>query len=563
MAYMIDNPLGSGGYNSQPLGNLTAGLEAIQKTEIEKRLKDIQQQKGWEHDKALADEKWALENMIPPKYDALRKNVDDKIIKLSKELEDFHTNEYVQSIGKGGLSFEDKLKVQRKYREIENTIKDESNFAKVYQEVYQPSAIRIEKTLKDKGQLDKWHEQQRIFGEKLSNPNYKPEISDIYMALEPPPPGAKTLMMLNKPIIDDMIKNANIKGASGELLPDAPTAIKKIKEFIPYDPNNTYQTGVEQKLWSSPDEYAQAAYNLSSGDIRTDPRGRKPTGGGSGINVTKLPELTAVTVEENGQKSKWYNFPQQMSRVQRTYSVGDVLNPETGQIESINREIPLKIVSVNKEKGVIRAEIPGVPLKKKGNPIFSSSGTIGSSLKDKIADANTESELKDKAFDQLAPQSEKPDNWSNATDVNFTQNEDGSYTLTGTLNRYPGEIKKLTKGFINTKKSSGYKPEAGEEPEESQVVSKTYYPVTDDTKSRKVDLPIEEYKGMLGVLDKYRVGNKKLGDYLDEVQEGTTQPQQSQQKQTISVAEYNKAKGTNYTRKQIEDAFGSQYQIED
>ena len=38
---MIPNPLGSGGYNVQPLPDMTGGIQALQKTEINRRLQEI------------------------------------------------------------------------------------------------------------------------------------------------------------------------------------------------------------------------------------------------------------------------------------------------------------------------------------------------------------------------------------------------------------------------------------------------------------------------------------------------------------------------------------------
>jgi len=55
----IQNPLGGGYYGQLP--NLTEGVQALQRTEIQRRLNDIQQQKQWDIETiGSALKKWLL-----------------------------------------------------------------------------------------------------------------------------------------------------------------------------------------------------------------------------------------------------------------------------------------------------------------------------------------------------------------------------------------------------------------------------------------------------------------------------------------------------------------------
>ena len=519
----IQNPLGAGGFNPQPLGNLTAGLEALQETEIAARLREIEKNKQWQHDKDLENEKWALQMAMPQQYDAVRAKSARDFAVAQKELTDFEANEIKKVGSPGKLSLEQKIAIQEKWGALANKIKDENNFANALNE-YQKWLVRVEPTLESDEARKQFYAQQAEVYKAINDPNQENDTSLLINAMKTPEPSTKTLFLLDKPIFDDIIKNATIPGQRGTVVADKPTALQKIIDFIPHNPKNTYQKGLQEGLWANENEYAEAAYNLSEGNMKTNAKEYKPTSGyeRGGVNIAKLPELTPVDVTENGETAQFYNFPQQLSRVERTFSVGDALDPTTGKVISINKEVPLKIVSVSKDKGIIRAEIYGKEVEKNGKPVFVYNNMSGYSLKDKMKSSDTEEDVIKNALPTLATQTDKPKEWSTVTDAKVIPNKDGSYTLKGTLQSYPN-WKYLTR-------SPGYKPKEGEKPIKTEEVSMTIYPVIDESQSKTIDLPIEEYKGMLGVLDKYKVGEQTLGDFLE-----TESPAKTEDKQTKKV----------------------------
>ena len=89
----ISNVLGSGGYSGGFLGNLTSGLEAIQMTEIQRRINDIQQQKAWDRDDRLRNEKFALDMALPKiaqdRRLALANETAKKVSDYNKQLVEF------------------------------------------------------------------------------------------------------------------------------------------------------------------------------------------------------------------------------------------------------------------------------------------------------------------------------------------------------------------------------------------------------------------------------------------------------------------------------------------
>ena len=73
----INNPLGSGGANPQFLGNLTSSIEALQKTEINRELRSLEQDKAWERDDRLRNQKLALEFSDISALDGIRQQQID------------------------------------------------------------------------------------------------------------------------------------------------------------------------------------------------------------------------------------------------------------------------------------------------------------------------------------------------------------------------------------------------------------------------------------------------------------------------------------------------------
>ena len=131
----ISNVLGSGGYSGGFLGNLTSGLEAIQMTEIQRRINDIQQQKAWDRDDRLRNEKFALDMALPKiaqdRRLALANETAKKVSDYNKQLVEF------SKVADSGarMSDEDRMKKQLELITARNTLLQESAAAAAMNDV--------------------------------------------------------------------------------------------------------------------------------------------------------------------------------------------------------------------------------------------------------------------------------------------------------------------------------------------------------------------------------------------------------------------------------------------
>lgn len=169
----IQNPLGSGGFAPQSLENLTAGLEALQKTEIANRLRQIEQNKEWQRNKDLMNEKWALEMAMPQQYDAVRAKSARDFAVAQQELLDFEANEIKKAGSPGNLTIDQKIAIQEKYGALSNKIKQENAFANALSE-YQKWLVKTEPTLESDEARKEFYAQQAEVYKAIHDPNQLP-----------------------------------------------------------------------------------------------------------------------------------------------------------------------------------------------------------------------------------------------------------------------------------------------------------------------------------------------------------------------------------------------------
>ena len=258
----------------------------------------------------------------------------------------------------------------------------------------------------------------------------------------------------------------------------------------------------------------------------------------------------------NVQGTTRFNIPSSMGQTVKKYEVGKAIDPETGKVVEINDAVEVKPISFG-DDGMIIGEVGGGQLMRGKEPLFSTKSMDGQPKSDKLQNGRTEAQLKAKAFDLLSAKADKPESgkWSNVENVSLVKDEDGNYTLKGTVKAYKG---RLGSNFEPGEELNKYAKEVA-----SKEVEIPIEPVRDESAKRQLKFPLKDYRNLLAGQEKsYKIGDVPVGEYLDKVQDGTA-TKSAESKPTISVTEYNKAKGTNYTRQQIEKAFGSQYQIED
>lgn len=182
----ISNPLGSGGYAPQALGNLTAGLNALQQTEIGRRLNEIQQNKAWEHDQKLRDEKLMLDAMSKQAIDDLRVGIAKDAMDKSEAFRDEMAKMWQQAQREGrSLSGEERLRVSMGLADIDAQITNSTAMADAWQKA-QPIMAQMAGKLTGE-RLDVFQKRISDFMQVAKDPEASKKLkpSDIAMLYQP------------------------------------------------------------------------------------------------------------------------------------------------------------------------------------------------------------------------------------------------------------------------------------------------------------------------------------------------------------------------------------------
>ncbi|MHB8871061.1 MAG: hypothetical protein ACYC5G_01215 [Candidatus Doudnabacteria bacterium] len=267
------NPLGNLGHSTQPLPDMTAGIQALQRTEIQRKLQQIQQDRAWERDDRLRNEKETLEMMDIPKADFVTKTEIDKFAKGQQDYTQFITDLNKQK--KGKLDINDKIAIMQKKNELVGTVMRGKAFRDSFTE-YQKNIIGTRSKLKDPDEIARFDAQQAALAKKMANPNYEPSAYDLIEAQQVPEPSANVVFAETTksllPFVDSSVKDAG----NGRTQVDKDKLMQAIKTNV--SPSDyLYTKGVEEGKWGNPDEmYNKIAERLAP-SIKTDVTGWKPT----------------------------------------------------------------------------------------------------------------------------------------------------------------------------------------------------------------------------------------------------------------------------------------------
>lgn len=270
---------------------------------------------------------------------------------------------------------------------------------------------------------------------------------------------------------------------------------------------------------------------------------RNNRGGGSGPDKNAR-DYTPTSFEYKNDKYNIVQIPSDVAQADRNFFINKAKNKDTGEVVQLDQS-KASLLGVDVDKGVILLQGVGAQAEKGGNPLYSKDGAAAKNTKGEWA-GYTESDLKSedvqkRLLESSLPAGTKADKIKN---IDVTKNSDGSITISGELDLgYMGTKGALRGGWFGKN--------------DTQPVEVTLKTFNDPSAQAVFEAPLGDNKPAVAVMfPKVKVRGVPLEDYVDRA--GTTT-----EKQTLSVAEYNKAKGTNYTKKQIEDALGSQYQIVD
>jgi len=272
----ISNVLGSGGYSGGFLGNLTSGLEALQRTDIASKLEAIRQQKAWDRDDKMRNEAFALEMALP-------KIIEDRRIGLAQETAqkaDLFTKKLTDVTRKAqaegrGLSLAEKiaLKTER------GVLLNESERAKAFIDALEEGQKFHLQTLQklDPTQKDEYMNNWSTLYSKMKDPSASKTLSasDVMTALQPPEPTSSMVFAQTTKDLIPFVDSAIKAEGGGRTSVDFDKLKKVIASNV--DQNSyLYQKGIQEGRWKNVDEmYNQMAERIAP-SIKTDVVGWKP-----------------------------------------------------------------------------------------------------------------------------------------------------------------------------------------------------------------------------------------------------------------------------------------------
>lgn len=251
----IQNPLGSWGTNPQPLGNLTEGIEALQKAEIEKQIGEIATTKKQIRD----DELWML-TQTPEIIDAMRANMGAKISEQAKQF----TQDWAEISKKTKghpIPLEEKIKIVNGMRKVNESVADEQSFIKGTQALFAQIPTRRAQ-LKYDSQKKDFDMRVADFVKKINDPTQKPTLLDASEMFRVEDRPAEIMFgEIDKqliPLVDAGIKTA----AAGQWTPiDEENVKRSVKAMVDGYGNDLITAGQERGVFATKEQAADYFYN--------------------------------------------------------------------------------------------------------------------------------------------------------------------------------------------------------------------------------------------------------------------------------------------------------------
>lgn len=317
MTFQIPNILGNLGHSEQGMGSLTSGVENLQRVEINRRLQSIQQDKAWERDDRLRNEKLTLEMSSVPTANFVTKFEMDKFAKGKDDYTNFLTER--RRLRGGKLTTDDWIEISQKRSELADQTLRGKAFRDSFDK-YQSSVISIRSKLKDPEEIAKFDEQQAIFAKKIADPKYEPNPYDAIEALQVPDPSIGVIFQESAkellPFVDSAVKG----GGNGTKVADNDVLLSSIKAKIPAD-GYIYKSGLG-KRWNSPDEMYSKYADYLRPSIGVDPVGWKPDQTPESEKLSGFEGLYQSSVKE-GERSPAYVFDKNKYKLKTSFTTPD------------------------------------------------------------------------------------------------------------------------------------------------------------------------------------------------------------------------------------------------
>jgi hypothetical protein len=227
------------------------------------------------------------------------------------------------------------------------------------------------------------------------------------------------------------------------------------------------------------------------------------TGRGGGGSLASKQELYPTTLQTTRGSEEWFNVPKGIPQPTGTMKIEKAYDAKTGRDVDINESIDYRVVGFSPDSRRVLIETVGGVMKSGDKPLLHDPAVSGitndTPAVDKRRNGMTPDMIKNNAKIMLAGKSEiqDEDKWSDVSGVKMTENEDGTWTLSGTLNKYK-----------RNKKEKGI--------EKTEFVEVTFDPVTDKGTNRSLELDLDEYRGAISPIEKgWRIGGESVTSVID------------------------------------------------
>lgn len=372
----INNPLGAAGYSPMVLPNMMGAIESLQRTEIERELQDIRQNKQWERDDAIRNQKLALEFASPSNFDSLRQRQIDAFLKRRGEYEKKAANFFGSKIPSTSPEYTKGLvELKRDLQSLTNDTMREKAVSDAYRELQKTYPAQY-KALETQEQRDEFNKNIADLSLRLQDPNANVEVYDMIRAYTPPEPPFSYLLTKRTEDLRKLVGDPQKYVGQGTTDVD----MNKLKAALSTNMSADdflFNQGVGKNAWQSKEEMIDVMANRIAPLIKTDVTPWQPrsggAGGGSGLDKNAR-DYTPSPYEYGKNKYNMVQIPSDVSQVDRNFFINKATNLDTGETVQLDQN-KASLLGVDVDKGVVILKGTGGFATKNGKPLFIKEGT--------------------------------------------------------------------------------------------------------------------------------------------------------------------------------------------
>jgi hypothetical protein len=372
----INNPLGAAGYSPTVLPDMTAGIQALQRQEIQNELETIKQNKAWERDNKLRNQKLALEFADTGTFDSLRQSQIEAFVNRRNEYEKKAASFFGSGIPSTSPEYTKGLvELQREKQALINETMKEKAFSDAYSDLQGKFPAQY-KSLETQEQKDQFNKQIADFVLKMKDPKQKVEVYDMIQAFTPPEPPFAYLLTKRTEDLRKLVGDPQKYVEQGTTDVD----VNKLKAALSTNMSADdflFNQGIGKNAWQSKEEMIDVMANRIAPLIKTDVTPWQPrstgAGGGSGLDKNAR-DYTPSPYEYGKNKYNMVQIPSDVSQVDRNFFINKATNLDTGETVQLDQN-KASLLGVDVDKGVVILKGAGGFATKNGKPLFIKEGT--------------------------------------------------------------------------------------------------------------------------------------------------------------------------------------------